>query len=41
MLVKNWMTKEPLVVSPSTSIEEAIRTMRENRVRHRSLVEGL
>lgn len=38
MLVKDWMTKEPLVVSPKTSIEEAIRTMRENRVRHLPVV---
>jgi acetoin utilization protein AcuB len=38
MLVKNWMSKEPLVVSPRTSIEEAIRTMRENRVRHLPVV---
>jgi acetoin utilization protein AcuB len=34
MLVKDWMTKEPLVVSPKTSVEEALRTMRTNRVRH-------
>jgi acetoin utilization protein AcuB len=38
MLVKDWMTKEPLVVSPKTSIEEAIRTMRQNRVRHLPVV---
>ena len=38
MLVKDWMTKEPLVVSPKTSIEEAIRTMREKRVRHLPVV---
>ena len=38
MLVKDWMTKEPLVVSPKTSIEEAIRTMREHRVRHLPVV---
>jgi acetoin utilization protein AcuB len=38
MLVKDWMTKEPLVVSPKTSIEEAVRTMRENRVRHLPVV---
>jgi acetoin utilization protein AcuB len=38
MLVKDWMTKEPLVVSPKTSIEEAIRTMRGNRVRHLPVV---
>lgn len=39
MLVKDWMTKEPLVVSPKTSVEEAIRTMRENRMRHLPVVE--
>jgi acetoin utilization protein AcuB len=38
MLVKDWMTKGPLVVSPKTSIEEAIRAMRENRVRHLPVV---
>ncbi|MFN2291535.1 MAG: CBS domain-containing protein [Anaerolineae bacterium] len=38
MLVKDWMTKEPLVVSPKTSIEDAIRTMRQNRVRHLPVV---
>jgi acetoin utilization protein AcuB len=38
MLVKDWMTQEPLVVSPKTSIEEAIRTLRENRVRHLPVV---
>jgi acetoin utilization protein AcuB len=38
MLVKDWMTKEPLVVSPKTSVEEAIRTMREHRVRHLPVV---
>jgi len=34
MLVRDWMTREPLVVSPKTSVAEAIRTMREKRVRH-------
>ena len=34
MLVRDWMTREPLVVSPKTSMEEAIGIMRENRVRH-------
>jgi acetoin utilization protein AcuB len=38
MLVKNWMTKDPLVVSPKTSVEEALRTMREYRVRHLPVV---
>jgi acetoin utilization protein AcuB len=40
MLVKDWMTKEPLVVSPKTSIEEAIRTMRQYRVRHLPVVKN-
>jgi acetoin utilization protein AcuB len=38
MLVKDWMSKEPLIVSPKTSVEEAIRVMRENRVRHLPVV---
>ncbi len=38
MLVRDWMTREPFVVSPKTSIEEAVRTMRENRVRHLPVV---
>jgi len=32
------MTKEPLVVSPKTSVEEALRTMRKHRVRHLPVV---
>jgi acetoin utilization protein AcuB len=40
MLVKDWMTKEPLVVSPKTSVEEAIRIMREHRVRHLPVIKG-
>jgi acetoin utilization protein AcuB len=38
MLVKDWMTQEPLVVSPQTSVEEAIRIMREKRIRHLPVV---
>lgn len=38
MLVRDWMTKEPLIVAPQTSVEEAIRTMRRNRVRHLPVV---
>ena len=34
MLVRDWMSREPLVVFPQTSVEEAIKTMRQNRVRH-------
>lgn len=40
MLAKDWMTREPLVVSPKTSVEEAIRIMRENRVRHLPVVKS-
>jgi acetoin utilization protein AcuB len=32
------MIREPLVTSPSTSVEEAIRIMRKNRVRHLPVV---
>lgn len=39
MLVRDWMTKDPLVILPKTSIEEAIRTMREHRVRHLPVIE--
>ena len=38
MLVRDWMTKDPLVVHPQTSVEEAIRIMRQNRVRHLPVV---
>jgi acetoin utilization protein AcuB len=38
MLVRDWMTKEPLIVWPQTSVEEAIRIMRQNRVRHLPVV---
>jgi acetoin utilization protein AcuB len=34
MLVRDWMSREPLVVFPQTSVEEAIKSMRQNRVRH-------
>jgi len=34
MLVKDWMTREPIVISSKTSLDEAWRTMRENQVRH-------
>ncbi len=38
MLVKDWMTRDPLVVTPKTSVEEAIRTMQEHGVRHLPVV---
>jgi len=40
MLAEDWLTEEPLVVSPKTSVEEAIRTMCENLVRHLPVVRG-
>jgi acetoin utilization protein AcuB len=38
MLVRDWMTREPLVVSPKTSVSEALTTMRQHRVRHLPVV---
>lgn len=38
MLVRDWMTKDPLIVAPDTPIEKAIRIMRSNRVRHLPVV---
>jgi acetoin utilization protein AcuB len=38
MLVKDWMIKEPIVVSPRTSVEQAMRTMREHWLRHLPVV---
>jgi len=40
MLVRDWMTKDPLVVAPDTPIEKAIRIMRNNRVRHLPVVKS-
>ncbi len=39
MLVKDWMSSEPWVVFPTTSVEDAMRTMREHGVRHLPVVE--
>ena len=38
MLVRDWMTKEPLSVTPKSSVEDAFRFMRENRIRHLPVV---
>jgi acetoin utilization protein AcuB len=38
MLVRDWMSREPVVISAKTSLEEAWRTMRENQVRHLPVV---
>lgn len=38
MLVRDWMTKEPVVITEKTSLEEAWRTMRDKQVRHLPVV---
>lgn len=38
MLVKDWMTREPVVITAKTSLEEAWRTMRTSQVRHLPIV---
>jgi acetoin utilization protein AcuB len=38
VLVRDWMTQNPVVVTPKTSIEEAIRLTREKRIRHLPVV---
>ena len=38
MLVRDWMTREPIVVTPKTSVEDAIHVMRDKQVRHLPVV---
>ena len=38
--VREWMTREPVVASEETSLDEAARTMLENGFRHLPIVEG-
>ncbi len=38
MLVREWMTKDPLTVGPTTSVEAAWRLMQERRIRHLPVV---
>jgi CBS domain-containing protein len=38
--VREWMTAEPITVTPETSAEEAARTMLDNGFRHLPVVEG-
>jgi acetoin utilization protein AcuB len=38
MLVKDWMTRDPVIISAKASLEEAWRTMREKQVRHLPIV---
>jgi acetoin utilization protein AcuB len=39
MYIKDWMTTDPIVVSPDTPIMEAQKIMRENRIRRLPVVE--
>ena len=38
--VREWMTGEPITISPETSAEEAAQTMLDNGFRHLPVVEG-
>jgi acetoin utilization protein AcuB len=38
MLVKDWMTRDPVIIPAKASLEEAWRTMRERQVRHLPIV---
>ena len=40
MFVSNWMTKNVFAVTPDDSISDAIRMMKENRIKHLPVVEG-
>jgi acetoin utilization protein AcuB len=39
MFVKDWMTADPIVVSPSTPVMEAQKIMRDNRIRRLPVVD--
>lgn len=39
MLIKDWMTKDPVVVLPTTSIMKAAKKMKENKVRRLPVVD--
>lgn len=39
MLIKDWMTKDPIVVLPTTSIMKAAKKMKENKVRRLPVVD--
>jgi len=38
--IREWMTSEPITVTPETSAEEAAQTMLDNGFRHLPVVEG-
>ncbi len=40
MIVKDFMTKNPVTVTPDTSFNEALRIMRDNRIRRLPVLEG-
>lgn len=40
MEVREWMTKDPVVVAPTVSIKAAWRILQERRIRHLPVVEG-
>ncbi len=39
MLIKDWMTKEPVVAKPGTSIMKAAKLMKENKIRRLPVVD--
>jgi len=39
MKIKNWMTKDPITVTPDTLAVEAQKIMRENKIRHLPVVD--
>ncbi len=40
MLVRTWMSKDPITVSPSASMKEATDVMREHEIRHLPVVDN-
>lgn len=40
MLVRDWMTKDPVVVAPDTPVLEAIRLLKEKGFRRLPVMEG-
>ena len=40
MLVREWMTKDPITVAPNASIYEAWTLMEEQRIRHLPVMDG-
>ncbi|MCX5718600.1 MAG: CBS domain-containing protein, partial [Nitrospirae bacterium] len=40
MFVSNWMTKNVFAVTPDDNISDAIRLLKENRIKHLPVVEG-